>query len=168
MIETAYVFRPNAGPGEASLAQGGVLFLDGLQDFPHATLTALRPALETGRAAVVRAGASIAYRACFQLLAAMEPCRPGKDRPGRVGSAFLGRIDLVVHVPQIEPTERARAPAGEASAEVVARVRQARACRRARSDEGHTAMDARTAVEAGEPLSFLSNSTTFPLTPRLT
>lgn len=147
-----------AGPGEASLAHGGVLFLDDLPDFPHATLATLRPALETGRATAVRAGAPVSYPARFQLLAAMDPCRCGEDLLGRVGGPFLDRIDMVVHVQRVEPSERGGMPAGEPSAEVANRVRLARARQRARSGGGHTVTDAieplpearRLAAEAAE------------------
>lgn len=147
-----------AGPGEASLAHGGVLFLDGLPDFPHATLASLRPALATGRATAARAGARATYPARFQLLAAMDPCRCGEDRLGLIGGPFFDRIDMVVHVQRVEPAERAGMPAGEPSAVVATRVRQARARQRARSGGGHGVTDAieplpearRLAVKAAE------------------
>ncbi|HTR18045.1 MAG TPA: YifB family Mg chelatase-like AAA ATPase [Acetobacteraceae bacterium] len=131
-----------ARPGEASLAHRGVLFLDELPEFQKTALETLRTPLETGRAAIARANAHITYPARFQLVAAMNPCRCGylgeagrecsraprcgEDYLGRISGPWLDRIDMVVHMPHSSPAELARAPAGESSEQVAARVRAAR------------------------------------------
>ncbi len=137
-----------ARPGEVSLAHRGVLFLDELPEFPRPALEALRTPLETGRTTVARAAAHVTYPARFQLIAAMNPCRCGhlgdparecgkaprcgEDYLNRISGPLLDRIDMTVQVQPIAPTELSRAPAGESSAAVAARVAAARTAQRAR------------------------------------
>ncbi len=137
-----------AKPGEVSLAHRGVLFLDELPEFPRPALEALRQPIETGRANVARASAHISYPARFQLIAAMNPCRCGhlgdatrecskaprcgEDYLNRISGPLLDRIDMTVTVQPIPPAELSRAPAGEPSAAVAARVAEARAAQRER------------------------------------
>jgi magnesium chelatase family protein len=140
-----------AKPGEVSLAHRGVLFLDELPEFPRPALEALRQPLESGRTTVARASAHITYPARFQLVAAMNPCRCGhlgdaarecgraprcgEDYQNRISGPLLDRVDLTVAVQPVQPTELSRAPEGEASATVAARVAHARAAQRDRYGE---------------------------------
>jgi len=137
-----------ARPGEVSLAHRGVLFLDELPEFPRPALDSLRQPMETGRTTVSRATAHITYPARFQLVAAMNPCRCGylgdatrecghaprcgEDYQHRVSGAVLDRIDLVVEVQPASAAELSRAPPGEPSTAVAARVARARAAQLAR------------------------------------
>lgn len=130
-------------PGEISLAHQGVLFLDELPEFERSALEALRQPLETGRVSIARANAHVTYPARVQLVAAMNPCRCGYlDDPGRacsraprcgqdyqakISGPLLDRIDLHVEVPAVPITELALPAQGEASAEVAARIGEARA-----------------------------------------
>lgn len=132
----------HARPGEVSLAHRGVLFLDELPEFARASLDALRQPLETGRTTVARAAAHVTYPSRFQLVAAMNPCRCGhlgdtarecsraprcaEEYLARLSGPLLDRIDLTVTVAPASPSEIARAPAGEPSAAVAARVAAAR------------------------------------------
>ncbi|WP_287799213.1 ATP-binding protein, partial [Acidiphilium sp.] len=141
-----------ARPGEISLAHRGVLFLDEFPEFPRAALEALRQPLETGRTTVARAAAHVTYPARFQLVAAMNPCRCGhlfdaaracgraprcgEDYQGRISGPLLDRIDLVVEIAPASPAELMRAPPGERSETVAARVAACRAIQRARQGEG--------------------------------
>jgi magnesium chelatase family protein len=136
-------------PGEVSLAHNGVLFLDELPEFPRAALEALRQPVEAGRTTVARASAHITYPARFQMIAAMNPCRCGhfgdasrecgraprcaQDYQGKISGPLLDRIDLVVEVSPISPVELSRAPPGEGSAAVAARVATARAAQMGRA-----------------------------------
>lgn len=101
-----------AQPGEITLADHGVLFLDELPEFDRRVLEALREPLETGMVAISRAGTRAEYPARFQLVAAMNPCpcgylgdarRPCHCTPpqiaqyrGRISGPLLDRIDLRV------------------------------------------------------------------------
>lgn len=130
-------------PGEISLAQHGVLFLDELPEFPRAALEALREPLETGRILISRAARQAEFPARFQLVAAMNPCPCGhlgnplracRCTPdqiaryqGRLSGPFLDRIDLLIEVPVVPPRELQILHPGETSAVVAARVSAARA-----------------------------------------
>jgi len=135
-------------PGEVSLAHMGVLFLDELPEFQRPALEALRQPIESGMAVVARASAHVSYPARFQLVAAMNPCRCGYlDDPGqacsrapkcaedyqsRLSGPLLDRIDLHVEVPMVPAADLALPPAVETSADVLARVVQARTLARTR------------------------------------
>ena len=137
-----------ARPGEVSLAHRGVLFLDELPEFPRPALEALRQPIESGRTTVARAAAHVTYPARFQLVAAMNPCRCGhlgdpsrecskaprcgEDYLNRISGPLLDRIDMTVQVQPVPPAELSRAPAGERSGAVAARVAEARGAQRQR------------------------------------
>ena len=140
-----------ARPGEVSLAHRGVLFLDELPEFPRPALDSLRQPMETGRTTVSRVLAHVTYPARFQLVAAMNPCRCGylgdaarecgraprcgEDYCNKLSGPVLDRIDLTVEVQPVSAAELARAPRGETSAVVAARVARARVAQRARYGE---------------------------------
>jgi magnesium chelatase family protein len=64
-------------PGEVSLANHGVLFLDELPEFSRAACEALRQPLEEGEVTVSRAMTSVRFPARFALVAAANPCPCG-------------------------------------------------------------------------------------------
>jgi magnesium chelatase family protein len=137
-----------ARPGEISLAHLGVLFLDEWPEFPRPALEALRQPMETGRTTISRVHAHVTYPARFQCVAAMNPCRCGHlgdaarecarapgcghDYQMRLSGPLLDRMDLTIEIQPIAPAELARAPAGEPTAAVAARVAAARVRSRAR------------------------------------
>ena len=137
-----------AKPGEISLSHLGVLFLDEWPEFPRPALEALRQPMETGRTTISRANAHVTYPARFQCVAAMNPCRCGylgdpsrecarapgcgQDYQMRLSGPLLDRMDLTIEIQPIPATELARAPAGEPTATVAARVAAARERTRAR------------------------------------
>jgi len=147
-----------ARPGEVSLAHRGVLFLDELPEFPRPVLEVLRQPLESGHTTVSRAAAHITYPARFQLVAAMNPCRCGhlgdaprecsraprcgEDYLGKLSGPLLDRMDLTVQVQPVSAVELSRAPPGEPSAPVAARVARARAAQRERAAAGAGATNA--------------------------
>ena len=130
-------------PGEISLANHGVLFLDELPEFDRRVLEALREPLETGAVTVSRVRRRAEFPARFQLVAAMNPCPCGyAGHPtrrcvcspeqvaryrGRVSGPLLDRIDLVVEVPALAHEELVAAAPGEGSEAVRQRVEAARA-----------------------------------------
>lgn len=152
-------------PGEVSLAHNGVLFLDELPEWKRQALEVLREPLESGVVTISRAARSTEFPACFQLVAAMNPCPCGwaGDRSGRcrcsgdaiaryrarISGPLLDRIDLQLQVPRLPPAElHGTAPPGESSAAVRVRVAQARSRQlqragrpNARLDPGQTLRD---------------------------
>ena len=108
---------PRMSPGEVTLADHGVLFLDELPEFGRDVLEALRQPLEEGRVAISRVGRATTFPARFQLVAAMNPCPCGfaGDDAGRchcptsvverytdrVSGPLRDRIDLWVTMPRV-------------------------------------------------------------------
>jgi magnesium chelatase family protein len=135
-------------PGEASLAHGGVLFLDELPEFRRNVLEVLRQPLEDGMVTLGRAAVSLSYPARFTLAAAMNPCPCGHDGDSaracrcepalidrylaRVSGPLLDRIDLQLRVPAVQACDLVGESAEEPSRAIRARVEAARDRQRAR------------------------------------
>ena len=129
-------------PGEISMAQHGVLFLDELPEFDRSVLEVLREPLESGRVSVARAARQAEFPAEFQLVAAMNPCACGflghysgrcRCTPDqvlryrrRVSGPLLDRIDIQIEVPDVAPEDLTRAGGGEESSVIRGRVQKAR------------------------------------------
>lgn len=138
----------NPQPGEISLAHNGVLFLDELPEFKRNVLEVLRLPLENGEVSVCRAAGSFLFPSRFILVAAMNPCPCGhlgdprrrcrcravqvQQYRSKISGPLLDRIDLHVEVPSLSENELVSAPAGETSAQIRARVIQAREIQRER------------------------------------
>ncbi len=128
-------------PGELTLADRGVLFLDELAEFPVHLLDTLRQPIEEGRVHIARKGVSVSFPCRVQLVAATNPCpcgylgdartpcrctRSSVDRyRARLSGPLLDRFDLRVPVPRLEAVELL-GPPGEPSRAVRARVTAAR------------------------------------------
>lgn len=129
-------------PGEVSLAHRGVLFLDELPEFSRHVLEHLRGPLEDGEVTVARAAATLRFPCRFILVAAMNPCPCGYATDPRrtcvcatrtktmylkrLSGPLLDRFDLVIEVPNLDPSVLIDAPTGESSTEVRERVTAAR------------------------------------------
>jgi magnesium chelatase family protein len=140
---------PHLSPGEVTLADQGVLFLDELPEFDRDVLESLRQPMEEGRVAIARVGRAAIFPARFQLVAAMNPCPCGfagtSDRAckcptllperyqRRISGPLRDRIDLWIAMPRVAPWALVRGPEPEDSATVAARVEAARAIAVARS-----------------------------------
>ena len=107
---------PRMSPGEVTLADHGVLFLDELPEFGRDVLEALRQPLEEGRVAIARVGRATTFPARFQLVAAMNPCPCGfaGDDAGRCRCPTSGRRAL--HGPCLRPAPRPDRPVGHDAA----------------------------------------------------
>ena len=135
-------------PGEVSLAHNGVLFLDEFPEFPRDVLEILRQPLEDGSVSVARANMTVSFPSNFMLVAAMNPCPCGfygdatrecRCTPaiiqrylGKISGPLLDRIDIHVEVPAVPYKELRGEASAESSAEIRARVEQARAIGQAR------------------------------------
>ena len=127
-------------PGELSLANRGVLFLDELPEFPKVSLEVLRQPLEDRTVRISRVQGSYLFPADCMVVAAMNPCRCGyyPDRSRcqcgeaevkrylrRISRPLLDRMDLCVEAPAIG-FEAVRAEGeNETSAQIRSRVREA-------------------------------------------
>lgn len=129
-------------PGEISLAQNGVLFLDELPEFKRSVLEVMRQPMEDRIVTISRARITVDYPASFMLVAAMNPCpcgyynHPTKScvcAPGmvkkylnRISGPLFDRIDLHVEVVPVPFKELAEAPSAEKSEQIRNRVIRAR------------------------------------------
>jgi magnesium chelatase family protein len=143
---------PRMSPGEVTLADHGVLFLDELPEFGRDVLEALRGPLEDGRVSIARVGRAATFPARFQLVAAMNPCPCGRAgdpdggcrcAPGvperyaaRVSGPLRDRIDLWVTMPKVAPALVVSGTRPENSATVAARIATARAIQVRRNRSG--------------------------------
>lgn len=136
-------------PGEITLANRGVLFLDEMVEFPRQVLEVLRQPLEDGEIVISRAKHSVKYPAKFMLLGAMNPCPCGflgdKEKQctcsdfqinrylSKLSGPLLDRIDIQVDVPRLTPSELLMTTeVEEDSATIRKRVIQARKIQAAR------------------------------------
>ena len=131
-----------AKPGEMALSHHGVLFLDELPEFQPRVLEALRQPMENGEVLVARANYHVTYPARFQLIAAMNPCRCGMaGEPGhtcrlgprcateyqaKISGPLLDRMDIQLELAAVRAMDLALPAPKEKSADVAARVAQAR------------------------------------------
>ena len=127
-------------PGEATLANHGVLFLDELAEFQRSSLDALRQPLEDGCVTIVRGQRALVFPTRFMLVAATNPCPCGFAGVGercrcgeadlrrhqrRLSGPLLDRMDLLINVER--PTEEElRASPARTSERARERVAQAR------------------------------------------
>ena len=133
----------NPAPGEISLANNGVLFLDELPEFPKSVTEAMRQPLEDGVVTVTRAAAKVTYPANFMLVCAMNPCKCGffgaegktctcspasrKQYLDRISGPLLDRIDIEIELPSVSYAEiSGKTKPGEPSEKIRERVNFAR------------------------------------------
>lgn len=129
-------------PGEISLAQNGVLFLDELPEFKRTVLEVMRQPMEDRMVTISRSKMTVEYPANFMLVAAMNPCPCGyynhPDQectciPGsvqrylnKISGPLLDRIDIHVEVVPVPFKELSDTREGEKSESVRERVVGAR------------------------------------------
>ncbi len=129
-------------PGEVSLANNGLLFLDELPEFKRNVLEALRQPLEDGEVTISRATMSVTLPARFTLAGAMNPCPcgyytdPGRECAcainairnyrNRISGPLLDRIDIHIEAPAIKYQDMIGEQPGEPSSAIRERVIKAR------------------------------------------
>ncbi|GAA1662408.1 hypothetical protein GCM10010977_00590 [Citricoccus zhacaiensis] len=127
-----------ARPGAASLAHGGVLFLDEAPEFDRRVLDALRQPLESGAITLHRSSGAVRYPSRFQLVLAANPCpcgwgggRGSKCRctslqrrryTAKLSGPLLDRVDIQVTVPAVDAAALTSGAGGEDSATVLGRI----------------------------------------------
>ncbi len=138
-------------PGEISLANNGVLFLDELPEFKRTVLEVMRQPLEERKVTISRAKVSLDYPSNFMLIASMNPCpcgyynHPEKEcvcAPGvvqrylnKISGPLLDRIDLHVEVTPVSFDQMTETRKTESSSEIRERVINARELQERRFEE---------------------------------
>ena len=129
-------------PGECSLANCGVLFLDELPEFERATLEMLRQPLEDGEVSISRVRAAMTFPSKFILCAAQNPCPCGflgdsvhrcsckqseiDSYKRKISGPLMDRIDMQINLSRVEFSELKTKEKGESSAAIRERVVKAR------------------------------------------
>ena len=128
----------NPKPGEVSLANNGVLFLDELPEFKKNVLEVLRQPMEDGKVTISRANSTVTYPANFMLVAAMNPCPCGflgdpkrectcsflqiQRYRAKISGPLMDRIDIHLEVPSVPYKDLAAVGEEASSAEILTRV----------------------------------------------
>lgn len=131
-----------ARPGEVTLANHGVLFLDELTLFKPDSLEALRGPMEDGHIRLARSGGVVSFPCRFSLVAAMNPCPCGYlddatkecrcsdldlDRYDRkLSGPLVDRLDIEIETARLTKEELLGPPDGVSSAAIRALVDSAR------------------------------------------
>ena len=132
----------DAKPGEVSLANNGVLFMDELPEYPRNVLETLRQPLEDGVITVSRASGTYEYPANVMLIASMNPCPCGnygsrnltctcsagmiQNYMKKLSGPLLDRIDLKIDVDRVDFLDLSNKTLEESSSEIKKRVDKAR------------------------------------------
>lgn len=129
-------------PGEISLCNNGVLFLDEIAEFSRECLESLRQPMENRTITISRVNASFTYPAKMIVIAAMNPCPCGyygsnlkecQCTPGqikrylsKISGPLLDRIDLLVEVPALKYNDLTNKLPTESTKQIRKRVYKAR------------------------------------------
>ncbi|MEA1926042.1 MAG: YifB family Mg chelatase-like AAA ATPase [Patescibacteria group bacterium] len=138
-------------PGEISLANRGVLFLDEFPEFSREVIENLRQPLEDGTVSISRVQGSITYPAQFILIAAMNPCPCGNATDPdktctctlhqinryrkKLSGPIMDRIDLHIEVPRLKFTKLSSDKLGEKSSSIRERITATREIQNERFDK---------------------------------
>lgn len=160
-------------PGEASLAHGGVLFLDEMAEFPRSVLDTLRQPLEEGVLRLGRAGLTLTFPTRFLLVGSTNPCPCGEAMEhsrcrcgpnerarylGKLSGPLLDRFDLRVPIYRPKVGELFAKNNGERSSDVAQRVALARAIAMERAGKCNAQL---TAAELDEHAPLHNEATKF-------
>ncbi|MBP5218058.1 MAG: ATP-binding protein [Bacteroidales bacterium] len=139
-------------PGEVTLAQNGILFLDEFGQMPKSVLEALRGPMEDRKVTISRLRSKLEYPASFMLVAASNPCPCGYYGTGdrcrctpaqryaylsKLSGPVMDRIDIQLWLSPVDPSKLIGRTKGEPSGKVAERVLRARKVQERRFvDEG--------------------------------
>ncbi|SHF16728.1 magnesium chelatase family protein [Marinitoga hydrogenitolerans DSM 16785] len=128
-------------PGEVSLANNGILFLDEFPEFRTDVIESLRQPLEDGFVTISRAKLIATYPAKFMLVAAQNPCPCGYYSDNehecscslnqilnynkKVSGPIYDRIDIRIKVPRVKIDEMFVSSSEETSQAIKKRVEKA-------------------------------------------
>lgn len=142
----------NISPGEISLANNGILFLDEFCEIPRKTIEVLRGPLEDHRIVLSRLRSKVEYPANFTLIAASNPCPCGYYGDGdrcsctpsqrhnylaKLSGPIMDRIDIQLWCSAVPTGRLVDSDAGETTASIAERVRKVREIQRTRfRDDG--------------------------------
>ncbi len=129
-------------PGEVSLANNGVLFLDELTEFRKRALEMLRQPLEDRKVTIARANMSLSFPADFLLIAAYNPCPCGflgdkrnrctcsaaqiQNYMAKLSGPLLDRIDMHLEIAAVPYKDIESSTGTEKSSRIRQRVNKAR------------------------------------------
>lgn len=128
-------------PGEITLANKGVLFLDELPEFRRNTLELLRQPLEDRTVNISRLNGTCSYPTSFTLISAMNPCKcgyyPDRNRCNcnpsqvrrylsKISQPFLDRMDLCAEAIEVKYEDLEKKSYGETSEVIQKRVEETR------------------------------------------
>jgi magnesium chelatase family protein len=153
-------------PGEVTLANRGVLFLDEFGEFGRAALEVMRQPIEDKKVTISRANGTLTFPANFMLVAAMNPCPCGyfgdpshectcspsqiRRYQQSISGPLLDRIDIHVDVPRVDYDKLTSKTQAESSAAIRARVETARERQRARFGKKNTHLHANCDMGPGD------------------
>lgn len=128
-------------PGEVTLAQNGILFIDEYGQMPKSVLEALRGPMEDRKVTISRLRCKLEYPASFMLVAASNPCPCGYYGEGdrcrcspaqratylsRLSGPVMDRIDLQIWCKRVDAKMMKAKKKTEPTASIAARVLAAR------------------------------------------
>ena len=137
-------------PGEVTLAQNGVLFLDEMGQMPRSVIEALRGPLEDRKVTISRLKSKQDFPASFMLVAASNPCPCGYYGEGdrcncsptqrinylnKLSSPIMDRIDLQVWMRLVDSARILHGRKAEPSSAIAARVLKARITQKQRFEK---------------------------------
>lgn len=137
-------------PGELSLANNGVLFLDELPEFSRNAMEILRQPVEDGMITISRVAGTLSFPCSAMLVCAMNPCpcgyfgHPAKKCTCPKGAAaryldkvsgpLLDRLDIHIEVPPVDFDKLSGNGESERSSDIRERVNNARLIQQKRFD----------------------------------